>query len=101
MEYEGGAEKEREEPIDRAPSTQQHIQHEGDQSDVEEEGREKEQVVTDVCFEENTPVPSDTEGPNATQPTKRKRPKNLRLDRRGSPPRERSRSRVRSVLLKI
>ena len=55
MEYEGGGQEgEIEENKDRAPSTQQHVQNEGDQSDVEEEGRGKEQVVTEVCFEENT-----------------------------------------------
>ena len=97
----GGQEEEIEETIDRVPSTQQHVQHEGDQSDVEEEGRGKEQVVTEVCFEENTSVLSDTEDPNATQPTEPKRPKKLKLDRRGSPPRERSRSRVQSVLQKV
>ena len=101
MEYEGGGQEEEiEETKDRAPSTQQHVQHKGDQSDVEEEGRGKEQVVTEVCFE-NTPVPSDTEDSNATQPTKPKRPKKLKLDRRGSPPREKSRSRVQSVLQKV
>ena len=61
MEYEGGGqEKETEETKDSAPSTQQHVPHKGDQSDGEEEGRGKEQVVMEVCFENDTPVPSDT-----------------------------------------
>jgi len=85
----------------RAPFTQQHVQHEGNQSDVEKEGSGEESVVTGVCCEVDTPAPIDAEDLPAAQPTRPKRPKKLKLDRIGSPPRETSRSRVRSVLKKV
>jgi len=85
----------------RAPITKQHVQHEGNQSDVEEEGSGEESVVTVVCCEVDTPAPIDAELLPAAQPTRPKRPKKLKLDGRESPPRERSRSRVRSVFKKV
>ena len=96
----GGQEEEIEETTDRARSTQ-HVQHEGDQSDVEEEGRGKEQVVTEVCSRRTPqcPVIQRTRmPPNSPNPSVQTK---LKLDRRGSPPRERSESRVRSVLQKV
>ena len=49
----------------------------------------------------DTLAPIDAEDLCAAQPTRPKRPKKLKLDRREMPPRERSRSRVRSVLEKV
>jgi len=68
---------------------------------VEENGSGEESVVTEVCCEVDTLAPVDAEDVPAAQPTTPKRPKKLKLDRRGSPARERSRSRVRSVVKKV
>ena len=57
-------------------------------------------VEKEVWFAVETPAPIAAEGSTATQPTRPKRPKILKLERKGSSPRERSRSRVRSVLKK-
>ena len=96
----GARERHRGDYIYRPPITQ-HVQHESNQSDVEEEGSGEESVLTEVCCEVNTLAPIDAEDLRAAQPIRPKRPKKLKLDRRGSPPRERSRSRVRSVVKKL
>jgi len=68
---------------------------------VEEKGTGEESVEAEVCFAVETPALIDAEGPTAAQPTRPKRPEKLKLERVGSPPRERNRSRVRSVLNKV
>jgi len=68
---------------------------------VEEEGSGGESVVREVCYEMDTLGSIDAEDLRAAQPTRPKRPKKLKLDRRGSSPRERSRGRVRSVVKKV
>ena len=83
------------------PNTQQHVPYRGDQSDGEEEGKEEEQVLEEISIEEGLSDSKDTEGLNATLPSKPKRFKKLKQDRRGSPPRERSRSRMRSGSQKV
>ena len=94
--------QEKEETIYRSPITHQHIQHEGKQSDVEEEGSGEESVVMVVCCEVDTLAPVDADDLRAAQPIRPKRSKKLKLlDRRKSPPRERSRSRVQSVVKKV
>jgi len=95
-----GQEKETDETRYRTPITQ-HVQHEGNQSDVEEKGSGEESVETGACFAVDTPALVDAEGLTAAQPTRSKRPKKLKLERRGASPRERSRSRVKSVLKKV
>jgi hypothetical protein len=67
---------------------------------VEEKRSGDESVETEVCFAVYTPASIDAENSSAAQPTRPRRRKKLKVDRRGSPPRERSRSRVRSVLKK-
>jgi len=68
---------------------------------VEEEGNGEESVLTEVYCEVDTLAPIDAEDLPDAQPTRPKRPKKLKLGRRESPPRERSRSRMRSVLKKV
>jgi len=77
MECEGvGQEKETEETIYRSPIIQQHVQHDGNQSDVEEEGSGEESVVMEVCRKLGTLAPIDAEDLRATQPTRPRRKKN-------------------------
>jgi len=70
-----GQEKETHEIIYRATITQ-HVQHEGNQSDVEEEGSGKESVLAEVCCEADTSAPIDAEDFPDAQTTRPKRPKN-------------------------
>ena len=53
-----------------------------------------------VMLRGGNPNPIDAEDLPAAQPNRPRRPQKLKLDRRGSPSRERSRRRVRSVLKK-
>jgi len=81
--------------------TQQNVQREDNQSDVVERGGGEEVVVMEICRKEDPIASTAAEDLLEVQPTRPKRQKKLKLERRESPPRERSRSRVRSVVGKV
>ena len=69
------------------------------QTDMEDPGSGSGEVEVGVLLmAESASSPSDMESMNALQPTNPKRPKNLKVERRGSGAQNRSRSRVRAML---
>lgn len=59
------------------------------------------EVEVRVSMVESAPSHSDTESLNASQPTSRKRPKKLRVERRGCRTRNKSRSGVKAMLTQV
>jgi len=77
MECEGvGQEKETDETKHRTPITQQNVQLDGNQYDVEERGSEEDSVEAKVRIAVvGPPAAVDAEGSTAAQPTRHKRSK--------------------------
>ena len=65
---------------------------------MEAKGSGEEAVEAELWSAVDTSEPTEVDEMTAVQPTRPKLPKKLKVDRRGSPPSERSRSRVRNVL---
>jgi hypothetical protein len=80
--------------------TQQQERKEDIQSDGEDRGSEDEVVETDVWIAESTPTHSDEEARTAAQLPRPERSKKLKVERRESPPRDRSRRRVKNMFKK-
>ena len=79
--------------------TQQQERKENIQSDGEDRGSGDEVIETDVWIAGSTPTHTDEEARTAAQLPRPKRSKKLKVERRGSPPRDRS-SRVRNIFIK-
>ena len=80
--------------------TQQQERKQDIQSEGKDRGRGDEVVETDVWIAESTPTHSDEETRTAAQLPRPKRSKKLKVERRGSPPRDRSRHRVINMFKK-
>jgi len=63
-------------------------------------GVEDEVVETDVCIAESTRTHTDEETRTTEQLPRPKRSKNLKLEGKGSPPRDKSRSTARNMFKK-
>ena len=89
---------EQEKEMDHTRRTTQITQQQERKEDIHSDG-EDEVVETDVWIAESTPTHSDEEARTAEQLPRPKRSKKLKVERRGSPPRDRS-SRVRNIFIK-
>jgi hypothetical protein len=69
--------------------------------DMEDQGVGARELEVVVSMTEGTPSHSYAESLNASQPTSPKRPKKLKVERRGSRTRNRSRSRLRAMLKEV
>jgi hypothetical protein len=68
------------------------------QMDMEGQGRGESEIETEVMVTNSAPFRSDAEDVNASPPTNPKRPKKLKVERRGSQTRNRSTSKVRTKM---
>ena len=98
MECEGERQEKQTEEARQVSLITQQYQHEDNQSEVEAKGSGEEAVEADLWSTVDTSAPTEVGDMTAVQPTRPKRPKKLKVERRGSPPSVRRRSRVRSVL---
>jgi hypothetical protein len=89
---------EQEKEADHTRRTTQITQQQERKEDIHSDG-EDEVVETDVWIAESTPTHSDEEARTAEQLPGPNAPKKLKVERRGSPPRDRS-SRVRKMFIK-
>jgi hypothetical protein len=79
------------------PPTQQQEQKQDIQSEGEERGRGDEVLEAVVWIAAGEPTHTGAEARTEAQPTRPKRPENLKVERRGSPTCNRSRSRARHL----
>jgi len=99
-----GTMEQEEESVDTrrtTPPRQQPEQKEDIQSDGEKRGNGDQVLEADVWIAGGMPAHTEAEAKTEAQPTRPKRPKKLKVEKRGSPTRDRSRGRVRNMFKKV